>query len=149
LLLALLALAAAGGCGTGAALDPNTEKDIDTLSGRTELWWDVVLLVQKHWCIGVGFYASRYFLLNTWDWAGHTHNSFLEVALSTGVVGLVICTLFVGHVARAIWRTRDGLLLGTAAYCMIIGNINPLIFYPGLQMFVLMVALIGSSPRRP
>ena len=149
LLLALLALAAGGGGGTGAAMDPKTEKDIYTLDGRTELWWDVVLLVQENWCTGVGFYASRYFLMNTWPWAGHTHNSFLEVALGTGVVGLVICTLFVGHVVRAIWRTRDGLLLGTAAYCMIVGNTNPIMFYPGLHMFVLMVALIGSSPRRP
>ena len=79
-------------------MDPKTEKDIYTLNGRTELWWDVVLLVQENWCIGVGFYGSRYVLMNTWPWAGHTHNSFLEVALGTGVVGLVICTLFVGHV---------------------------------------------------
>ena len=130
-------------------MDPKTEQDIYTLNGRIQLWWDVVLLVQENWCIGVGFYASRYVLMNTWPWAGQTHNSFLEVALGTGVVGLVICTLFVGHVALAIWRTRDGLLLGTATYCMITGITNPTIFYPGLQMFVLMVALIGSSPRHP
>ena len=149
LLLTLLALAAGGGGGTGAAMDPEAEEDIYTLDGRTELWWDVVLLIQENWCIGVGFYGSRYVLMNTWFWAGETHNSFLEVALGTGVVGLVICTLFVGHVARAIWRTRDGLLLGTATYCMIAGNLNAMILYPCLPMFVLMVALIGSSPRRP
>ena len=148
--LALLALAAeGGGRGTRVAMDPKTEKDIYTVNGRTELWQDVVLQIQDNWCIGIGFYGSRYVLMNIWPWAGHTHNSFLEVALGTGVVGLVICTLFVGHVARAIWRTRDGLLLGTATYCMIIGNTNPIIFYPCLQMFVLMVVLIGSSSQKP
>ena len=138
-----------GGRGTRVAMDPKTEKDIYTVNGRTELWQDVVLQIQDNWCIGIGFYGSRYVLMNIWPWAGHTHNSFLEVALGTGVVGLVICTLFVGHVARAIWRTRDGLLLGTATYCMIIGNTNPIIFYPCLQMFVLMVVLIGSSSQKP
>lgn len=127
-------------------LESAAAKDIYTLNGRIDLWQDVIPLIQDNWLVGIGFYASRYVLVQSDRlWAGHTHNSFLEVTFSTGMIGMIICAIFIGYVVWTIWRTRDGLLLGTFVYCMIIGNTNPLIFCPVLQMFVLLVALINAS----
>ena len=129
-----------------AIMSNQTDTEISTLDGRTELWQDVIRLIQDNWYTGIGYYASR-FILMTPDrpWAENSHNSFLEVALGGGIIGVVICILFMGYALWVVWRTRDGLLLGILTYCMAIGNINVIIFSPSLEMFILLVALLSAA----
>jgi O-antigen ligase len=81
-------------------------------------------------------------------WGGHAHNSLLEVLLTTGLIGLTIVGAYLVYVFSAIIRTRDCLLLGVAVYTLIQGMLNPLLFTPGLPMFVLTVALLSAISKR-
>jgi O-antigen ligase len=122
--------------------------DVYTLNSRTELWAGTLKSVLAQPILGTGYYASRYVLIKDFSWAGHAHNSFLEVLLTTGLIGLLILFAFVGYVFKEISRTRSALLLGITLYCLIQGMLNPLFFYPGLAMFVLTIALLAPGPRQ-
>lgn len=138
--LALLALALVfvnGGLPGG--LQPDEE--LYTLNGRVELWeylWPIFL---ENWKTGVGFYGSRYLLLDRWAWAGHTHHSVVEVAVCLGVVGLGLLGAIVATAVRAAFRTGDGLLVGVCAYTFIVGNINPILIDTSLPTFLFLLAL--------
>ena len=125
--------------------DIATYNEFSTLDGRLPLWSYVVSLIWDNLHTGVGFYASRYFLSRQFEWAGQTHNSFLEIGLGTGIIGLIICALFILSLMWAIWRTNDTLLLGIAIYCIGVGIVGPVIFYPCFPMFTLIVALVKAS----
>ena len=140
-----VAIAAITICLSKTTLDSDAERDIYSLDGRTEMWSGVILLIEQHWHTGVGFYGSRYLLVKDWPWAGQAHNSILEVALATGIIGMLFYILFISHVVRMIWRTRSTLLLGMFVYCILAGITGLSILHPCIPMFVLMVALIDSE----
>lgn len=120
--------------------------DMGTLNGRTGLWEDVIKIVQDNWSTGTGYCASRFVLVTpARQWAEHAHNSFLEMALGAGIIGVVIYVLFVGYALRVIWQTQDELLSGVFIYCMAIGNINVITFVAGFEMFALLVALLSAQ----
>ena len=122
--------------------------DVYTLNSRTELWTSVFRHIAARPIIGYGYYASRYLLMKDFIWGGHAHNSLLEVLLTTGLIGLTIVGAYLAYLFSAIIRTRDCLLLGVAVYTLIQGMLNPLLFTPGLPMFVLTVALLSASSKR-
>jgi O-antigen ligase len=122
--------------------------DVYTLNSRTELWTSVFRHIAAQPIIGYGYYASRYLLMKDFIWGGHAHNSLLEVLLTTGLIGLTIVGAYLAYVFGTIIRTRNCLLLGVAVYILIQGMLNPLLFTPGLPMFVLTVALLNASAKR-
>jgi O-antigen ligase len=132
-----------------AAVSSLMTDDVSTLNSRTELWAASVKYVLARPILGAGYFASRYLLVREFPWAGHAHNSFLEVLITTGLVGLLILLAFVFYVIKKGIKTRSPLLLGVTVYCLIQGMMNPLIFNPGLAMFVLTIAVFaaGSEDR--
>jgi hypothetical protein len=48
-------------------------------------------------------------------------------------------------VIKKILMTRNALLLGVTLYCLIQGTLNPLLFNPGLAMFLLTIAVLNSG----
>jgi O-antigen ligase len=126
---------------------PLPGEDVTTLNSRTELWAKAFEHVAERPLVGYGFYASRYLLMRDFEWGGHAHNTFLEVLLTTGLIGLSILCAFVLHLCRACLETRDCLLLGVVVYCLTQGVLNPLLFSPVLPMFVMMVAVTGARLR--
>jgi O-antigen ligase len=122
--------------------------DVSTLNSRTELWARTFTYVLAQPLVGCGYFASRYLLVKDFHWAGHAHNSFLEVQLTTGLIGLLILVAFVLYVFRQILTTRNGLLLAVTLYCLIQGMLNPLFFNPGLAMFVLSIAVLNAGQRK-
>lgn len=132
-----------------AAISPLITDDVPTLNSRTDLWARSVSHVQNHPILGTGYYASRYLLVKDFEWAGHAHNSFLEVQMTTGVIGLLMLCAFVLYVFKEILTTRNALLLGVTLYCLIQGTLNPLLFYPGLAMFVITIAVLNARFTKP
>jgi O-antigen ligase len=132
-----------------AAVSSLMTDDVSTLNSRTELWAGSVKHVLARPILGTGYFASRYLLIKEFPWAGHAHNSFLEVLITTGLVGLLILLAFVFYVIKKSITTRSPLLLGVTLYCLIQGMLNPLFFNPGLTMFVLTIAVFaaGSEDR--
>ena len=121
--------------------------DMSTLNGRTGVWEVAISAIPQRLFTGYGYFASRYVLLQVFSWAGHTHNSFIEIALSTGLVGLFLLTAFVVYMLYAVIVTRDRLLLGMGIYCCIQGMLNPLLFSPGIPMFILLLCMIRAGRR--
>ncbi|MGI9066481.1 MAG: O-antigen ligase family protein [Pyrinomonadaceae bacterium] len=119
--------------------------DVPTLNSRTELWTKGLSHVVAQPILGTGYYASRYLLVKDFEWGGHAHNSFLEVQMTTGVIGLLMLCAFVLYVFKEILTTRNALLLGVTLYCLIQGTLNPLLFYPGLAMFVITIAVLNAG----
>lgn len=127
-----------------AALSPLITDDVTTLNTRTELWKKTMSHIADQPLLGAGFHTSRYLLVKDFKWGGHAHNSFLEVALTTGLIGLTMLIGFVLYLFKRILNTADVLLAGATLYCLIQGMLNPLLFYPGLPMFVVSVAALNA-----
>jgi O-antigen ligase len=130
-----------------AAVSSLMTDDVSTLNSRTELWAASVKYVLARPILGTGYFASRYLLIKEFPWAGHAHNSFLEVLITTGLVGLMILLAFVFYVIKKSIKTGSPLLLGVTLYCLIQGMMNPLIFNPGLAMFVLTIAVFAAGSK--
>lgn len=64
--------------------------EFGTLTGRTELWADLVPLYLDRPVVGYGYQASRAVLLRLRPWAGHAHNAILQTLLDLGWVGTVL-----------------------------------------------------------
>jgi O-antigen ligase len=127
---------------------PFVSDDLFTLDSRTELWSKTLTYIFAQPILGTGYYGSRYLLMKDFSWAGHAHNSFLEVQLTTGLIGLLILVAFLVVVCKEIFTTRSALLIGVTLYCLIQGMVNPVLFYPGLAMFALTLALMSAVLRR-
>jgi len=128
-----------------AALRSMVPEDVNTLNSRTELWAKTLSEIVAQPILGCGYFASRYLLVKDFKWAGHAHNSFLEVQLTTGVIGLLVLCAFVFYLFKEILTTRNAFLLGVTLYCLIQGTLNPLFFNPGLAMFVLTIAVLNAK----
>jgi O-antigen ligase len=69
--------------------------NVETLTGRTELWEAAMPAIQSHLLFGNGYMASKFISRETemyWD-AGHMHNGFIEALYNNGLVGLLLIVL--------------------------------------------------------
>ena len=128
-----------------AMVRPLMTDDVLTLNSRTELWSKTLTYIFAQPILGTGYFASRYLLIKDFDFAGHAHNSFLEVQLTTGLVGLLMLCAFLALIAKDIFRTRNALLVGVTLYCLIQGMVNPIFFSPVLAMFAVTFAVIYAG----
>ena len=119
-------------------------QDWETLNGRMGLWSEVLPLILAKPLLGYGYFASRYLTLDIFDWAGQTHNSFLEILLTTGLVGFALLAAFTGYLIYMSIKTKNRLLIGVGVFCYIDGMFNPLLFYPSFSMFILLLCLMQS-----
>ena len=128
---------------------PFMTDDVLTLNSRTELWSKTLTHIFAQPILGTGYFASRYLLIKDFDFAGHAHNSFLEVQLTTGLVGLLMLCAFLVLIAREIFATRHAWLVGVTLYCVIQGMVNPIFFTPVLAMFAVTLALTYAGLKKP
>ena len=90
------------------------------LSYRLEIWAPAWALIRQHWLFGIGpgqFREAMLSLLPTASWhakAGlkvmHAHQVLLEIALGTGLLGVLCFMLYYAYVSRVLWRNRRLLL---------------------------------------
>jgi len=64
--------------------------ELTSATGRTEIWGETISLVASRPAVGYGAATSKELLK---DYSLHTHNLVLNVALSTGVLGGLVCLL--------------------------------------------------------
>jgi len=79
-----------------------TPKQFTQLSGRMYFWPLVFEYVKQSPIIGHGFYASQRLLLGR----SSVDNSYLEVLLGMGLIGLTVFCMAVLGVALNLWRSR-------------------------------------------
>lgn len=86
-----------------AFLRGQTSAQLMTLTGRTELFAYAWTLIAERPVLGYGFLSGRSIFLERFPWAGHSHNAFIEIAISMGLVGLVLYAALLG---RQAWQLR-------------------------------------------
>ena len=119
--------------------------DVSTLNSRTELWKQAWAYIIESPVAGCGYYASRYLLVKNFPWAGHAHNSFIETLLTTGLIGLTMLLAFMAYLAKVVLNSKNAFLLGVTIYCVIQGMLNPLLFFAGLPMLVIMISVLNAD----
>jgi O-antigen ligase len=123
--------------------------EVMTLNGRLDLWataLDFSFADTWHTVFGYGYFASRFVLLDSFDWGGHSHQVVLEILLTTGVLGLLIFAYFLQSVVRM--SMRDASLLTLTAYVIVVGIDDPILFQPGLPMTILMCCIAHVLEQR-
>ena len=87
----------------GALSKSGDAAELTSATGRTDIWAETIRLVSKRPAVGYGAATSKELLE---DYSKHTHNLVLNVALSTGVLGGILCAwmcinrflnLFIAH----------------------------------------------------
>lgn len=120
--------------------------EITTGTGRTRIWTTAIDLISQRPVFGWGYASSNVLLPAASGDVGHTathaHNAFLQIALSTGLVGLfVFCALIV---IKTYYAVRSGERLNTALiFFMLIGGLTePIAFYGVASATALVLATI-------
>ena len=116
-----------------------------SLDGRIDLWSGAIALLGDGLVLGYGFGGAREVLMNIAAWSGSSHNGFLEIGLSCGVLGLLIFMLGVLAVVRACTRRtpdRRRSALQVLAYMMIIAFTGVTFNFPSYFGFLVLVLLL-------
>jgi O-antigen ligase len=74
-----------------------------TLEGRGQIWQAGIEVFREHSVVGVGVGAFRRSVENRLGRAWAAHNTFLAVAVESGVIGLVIFLILILLTLRVIW----------------------------------------------
>lgn len=122
-----------------------THGDISTLNGRIPLWTYALESFGQRPIEGHGYYASRFILLPAFPWAGQAHSSFVEVLLTTGVLGFTLLVAFCVYLVSLCRRTREPLLTALALFALADSVMNPGLFDTGLVQFTLLIALTRTE----
>ena len=131
-----------------------------SVSGRTDVWNVALDRVAEQPFLGFGYGAGRIILIDAVPWAGTSHNLWISVLLSLGVVGVTVVSLLLGWVlfrAVSIQRWSPGphgnLAIGLVTFIIINGVAQQPLALPGegltamgLLVAALSVGRFGSSP---
>lgn len=79
----------------------------ETLTGRTEIWNDLLPYAQKHFIFGYGFGGFWTTSLRAVI-ASHAHNGYLDTILNLGAIGLILLVIFLIKTAQISARLIDG-----------------------------------------
>jgi O-antigen ligase len=81
--------------------------DATSLDGRLALWTASLNMLQNAELLGYGFDGARETMLKVARWSGSSHNGYLELALSGGVLGLAFFLFGLFAVLRACFRAAS------------------------------------------
>lgn len=131
-------------------------QDIWTLNNRVSNWLFSLTVAVENLVIGVGYFASRESLIDfsTFEgtelhaWGGQVHNSYIEILLTTGIVGFGILLWFVIYGFRNALRSDSLLLVGLFIYVIARSILDSMLFKPGIPMFLLMLVVTTLPTHR-
>lgn len=122
--------------------------DVRNLNGRLNLWeivFELAFSDPARAALGYGYYASRFLFLDFFNWAGHAHQAFLEVLITTGWLGLAMVGCFLWCVAAL--ARRSGSLLSIATFAIVQSLGEPVLFQPRVTTLVLLWAVVHALLR--
>jgi O-antigen ligase len=99
--------------------------EVTSFTGRTDIWYAVLKLVELQPLTGYG-YASSVFVLPQYAneigfTTSHAHNVMLQLLLTTGWIGVLLFTLSVAGVALRAVVYRDRIAFGMMAFVLLNG----------------------------
>ena len=160
----LVSLAVGGllilGFGTEAiiavAVRGQTAAQLLSLTGRTELFGIAYdLFLERPW-LGYGFLSGREVFLERVPWAGEAHNMFVEVAISLGLIGLLLYVALFAWLLRVVAGAvvQRPSVVGTAArdcagllaFIIVSGGVTSgAAGLPGMQWLALLVTVVVAD----
>lgn len=93
--------------------------DVETLTGRLDIWNQVIKLIERSPLIGYGFDSGRYEIFDRFAKfsALHAHNMYLQCLLYLGVIGFIFLLIMIGYLVAGfarrplLWRDWMGFYL--------------------------------------
>ena len=115
------------------------------LSGRLDIWTQVITWIPENWLMGIGPMGYRY-VPGALD--AHPHSWLLQMLLEVGVVGTLLFTAVAGVVWLRLWALSRAGIYGVGALCsltafLIAGLANTSIFNAWWLAFLPVISLIG------
>jgi O-antigen ligase len=122
-------------------------ENASSFDGRADLWKKAIELLPTVPILGYGFEGDRMLMLKVASWSGSAHNSYLEVALSSGLIGFIGLVIGLSSVAFACLKAPTCVrlpLLSLFAFLTIQSFVGILFYNPS---FIGLLILAWSSYR--
>jgi len=135
--------------------DKVTVDELVTLNNRTNLWAASLPLIPGSLVFGYGVEGMRAALLQEFDWAGHSHNAYLELLFASGLPGLIAFAVAWGSaIARTGRARRDARVpvIGLHIYMFLCGLTDPnlmLLQYFPIFLIVCLDAFVRAEVAAP
>ena len=100
-----LVIALAASIVRGFLLRGGSYEELRSLNSRTNLWSDAVTEVGKNPIFGRGYFSAREIFLDSIGLGG-SHNAYIEIAVSAGLLGVAAFVWVIGSATVALWRLR-------------------------------------------
>lgn len=136
----LLALAYFSGALNQLLENLDLQSILYTIFGRIDIWHFAIQSAKEMLLIGEGYFTSRLLLLNNYAWASHAHNSFIEVLVTTGLIGTFIISIFYISTLSLFTSLRKHLFPLVYLLIMTIQSITEVrLFIPSISMFTVCI----------
>jgi O-antigen ligase len=119
-----------------------TEEDMQTASGRTQIWEQAMPLIRSHLALGNGygaFWTSRTVLAFSSDWSPTSlHNGYLDSVAEAGIIGLLLIVIGVCLSLANAWKLTkypDETEIGLAAFALSVNFMVINLFGSVLEVF--------------
>ena len=121
-----------------------------SLDGRLDLWKRAIELFPTVPVLGYGFDGDRDLMLQVAKWSGSAHNSYLEVALSSGLLGVVFFAIAAASILSSCLRAPIALRLPLVSLLTFLGTqgIVGILFYNPSFIGLLLLAWCSYRVRR-
>lgn len=127
--------------------------ELETGTGRAQIWSLVIKLSQLNFWTGQGYASTVFILPDYTDYTGHApphaHNMWLQLWLTTGMIGVILFNVaFVWQISQAI-LDRDGLSLTFLLFVMLDGITEPSAFVGVAHLSTVLLMVAAARSIRP
>ncbi|MEM0326373.1 MAG: O-antigen ligase family protein [Desulfurococcaceae archaeon] len=127
--------------------------DARSLNGRLEVWALALEVTRDHLITGVGYFATRFYLIDAISWGpGQAHNAFFETLMSLGLVGILLFMgFYITLTLQAVQEARkQNYLPLTILICVSIqGILSPTLIAPNLPTAITLLAITMTQSVQP
>ncbi|AJE02800.1 O-antigen ligase family protein [Geobacter pickeringii] len=138
------------------------DSDVRTLTGRTDLWEELLFYARQRPLLGYGFggfWGVRhvYEVSASQGWSvGIGHSTYIDQVLELGIAGLAVHLLMLGEALRrsAVYALRSGdtgyaFIFSVVIFAILGGILETVTPYPSLTTFTIFWAMAYLAFRRP
>ena len=124
-------------------------EDVYSINSRVPLWAYSLQRSLEQPLSGYGYHSSRYILKQTFPFAGDAHNSFVDIFLTTGLVGFLLFAFFAVYTMYIVYKSGNVLLAGVSIYSLVHAMTDHILFVAELPMLITLLCLIQVTQERP
>jgi hypothetical protein len=136
------------GQSAGTIYGTRVADDAVSFDGRINLWTASLGLLGEAQILGYGFDGAREVMLRVVEWSGSSHNGFLELGLSSGILGFIAFLVGLSSVAFDCLRAAPAIRL--QAVCVLLFMLGTAVVgltfnFPSYFGFVILIWLSSTT----